>query len=190
VSGAIRRGLSVAGLAFGLACAGAGTEARSQRPGALVAEAVSVSATVEAIDHGERRVLLRRSDGTLVALRLGPEVRNLDQVRRGDTVRATYLESMAIYVTEGAGEPAATAGSTVELAAEGQRPGAVVTNVAQITARVQSVDARTRTVTLMGPEGMIGPFRVDPSVDLSRVDPGDDVVARVTEAIAIEVTAP
>jgi hypothetical protein len=46
-------------------------------------------------------------------------------------------------------------------------------------------------VTLVGEAGPIGTFRVDPSVKrLDRVEPGDDVVARITEATAIEVKAP
>jgi hypothetical protein len=178
-------------LACGLSsgCAGSDT---SEKPGALVAKAVSVKATVEAIDHGQRSVLLRREDGTLVALRLGSEVRNLDQVRKGDVVRATYVDSVAVFVAKGDGDPGTAAAATsVELAPVGAKPGAVVTNVTEITARVQEIDTDARTVTLAGADGVIGTFRVDPSVEgLENVEVGDDVVARVTEAIAIEVEAP
>jgi hypothetical protein len=181
--------IGLAALAFGLAlgCTGPGAAAK---PSALAAEAVSVSATVEAIDHGRRTVLLRRADGTLVATRLGPEVRNLDQVRKGDRVVATYVESFAISVTDDEGAPGPAAASTVEVAAKGAKPRVVSTNVGQITARVESIDRRARTLTLVGSEGVLGTFRVDPRVPLDRIDPGDDVVARVTEAIAIEVVAP
>lgn len=179
--------------AVALGCTGPGAAARSGaavKPGALAAEAVSVTATVEQIDHGRRMVLLRRADGTLVALRLGPEVRNLDRVRKGDEVVATYVESIAILVTDEGAGPGAAAVRTVDIAAKGERPGLVTTQVSQITARVESVDRRARTLTLVGAEGIIGPFRVGDDVPLDEIDPGDDVVARVTEAIAIEVVAP
>ena len=74
--------------------------------------------------------------------------------------------------------------------AAGAKPGVVTTNVVELTARVESVDRRARTLTLVGAQGVVGTFHVDPSVPLDRIDPGDDVVARVTEAIAIEVVAP
>ena len=144
-------GLLAAVFACGLAsgCAGSDTAETPEKPGKLVAKAVSVKATVEAVDQGQRSVLLRREDGTLVALRLGPEVRNLAQVHKGDIVRATYIDSVAVFVAKGKrdpGQPAAT--RTVELAPEGAKPSAVVTNVTEVTARVQAVDAGERTVTL------------------------------------------
>jgi hypothetical protein len=182
--------LGVAACALALACAGPGAE--EAKPGVLVAESVSVTATVEAVDHGQRTALLRRPDGTLVALRLGPEVRNLDQVRKGDRVVATYVDSVAIFVADDADqEPGVTAGTKVELAPRGAKPGVVATNLVEIRARVERVDLRKRTVTLVGAAGVIGTFRVDPSVRrLEQVEPGDDVVARITEATAIEVKAP
>jgi hypothetical protein len=182
--GALAFGL---GLGLGPGCTGPGAAAK---PGALSVEAVSVSATVEAIDHGQRTVLLRRADGTLVAMRLGPEVRNLDQVRKGDLVVATYVDSVAIYVTDEESATGAAAESTVEVAAKGAKPGLVSTSVVELTARVESVDRDARTLTLVGAAGVLGTFKVDPRVPLDRVDPGDDVVARVTEAVAIEVVAP
>jgi hypothetical protein len=189
VRGAIG-GLLAAAFACGLAsgCAGSDTAETPEKPGKLVAKAVSVKATVEAVDQGQRSVLLRREDGTLVALRLGPEVRNLAQVHKGDIVRATYLDSVAVFVAKGKGEPGKTAAATtVELAPIGTKPSAVVTKVTEVTARVQAVDPDERTVTLEG----IGTFRVDPSVEgLENVEVGDDVVAKVTEAIAVEVEAP
>ena len=191
--------LGLAG-ALALGCTGPGAvvakqereQAQEAKPGAFVAQAVSASATVEAIDHAQRAVLLRRSDGTLLALRLGPEVRNLDQVHKGDRVVATYVDSVAIFVDDDSSTPpGVTSGTKVELAPLGDEPRVVSTNVSEIRARVESVDLQKRTVTLVGEAGPIGTFRVDPSVKrLDRVEPGDDVVARITEATAIEVKAP
>lgn len=184
-------GLVAAALALG--CASPAAErAAEAKPGAYAAEVVSVTATVEAIDHGQRTALLRRPDGTLVALRLGPEVRNLEQVRKGDRVVTTYVDSLAIFVIDDAGgEPGVTTGTKVELAPRGAKPAVVSTNLVEIRARVESVDLKERTVTLVGEAGVIGTFHVDPSVRrLEQVEPGDDVVARITEATAIEVKAP
>ena len=209
-SGAARReGIVRAGTWLGLAvalalgCTGPGAvvakqereqkqaQAQEGKPASFAAQAVSASATVEAVDHAQRAVLLRRQDGTLLALRLGPEVRNLDQVRKGDRVVATYLESVAIFVAEDDGRPGATTTRKVEIAPLGDKPRVVSTNVSEIRARVESVDLEKRTLTLVGESGSIGSFHVDPSVErLDEVEPGDDVVARITEATAIEVKAP
>ena len=45
------------------------------------------------------------------------------------------------------------------------------------------------TVTLEGPLGKQRTFKVNPKVDLSAIKKGDDIVLRVTDALAIEVTS-
>ena len=47
-------------------------------------DVVRVSAVVEKIDHATRQVTLRNHQGAKIEFRAGPEVRNLDQVEKGD----------------------------------------------------------------------------------------------------------
>ncbi len=56
---------------------------------------IETSATVESVDQKTREVLLRAPDGRTLAVMAGPEVRNLPELKAGDTVRVTYYESVA-----------------------------------------------------------------------------------------------
>ncbi len=56
---------------------------------------IETSATVESVDQQTREVLLRAPDGRTLAVMAGPEVRNLPELKAGDTVRVTYYESVA-----------------------------------------------------------------------------------------------
>ena len=58
------------------------------------------------------------------------------------------------------------------------------------TAKVVSVDAMKREVTLQTVEGRNQTVKVSPDINLANVKPGDDVGVRVTRAFAISVTPP
>ena len=59
---------------------------------ASVSRVVTASATVTAIDLTTREVTLRRDNGSTFTLVAGPEVRNLPQIRVGDTAHAVRAE--------------------------------------------------------------------------------------------------
>ena len=64
-------------------------------------------------------------------------------------------------------------------------------NTSEITAKVEAIDYKKRTVTLKGPEGNVRTFTVDKSVKkFSNVKVGDELVVRVTDALAIVVEKP
>ena len=56
---------------------------------ASAARVVTASATVTAIDMNTRQVTMRGAGGNTFTVVAGPEVRNLSQVRVGDTVTST-----------------------------------------------------------------------------------------------------
>jgi hypothetical protein len=61
----------------------------------------------------------------------------------------------------------------------------------QLTATVEAIDYKSRTVTLKGPEGNVHTFKVDPAAKrFNEVKKGDQVTIKMTEAIAISVTKP
>ena len=166
------------------------TSEKSEKPGRVMAMTKTSTATVEAIDAANRMVTLRATDGTLNIYKLGPEVRNFDQIEVGDQVKTTVVESLAIFVRN-PGEPANDGErSVVALAPRGAKPGVVMAETSEITAKVESVDADARTVTVRGPEGKIRTFAVAPDINLAAVKKGDDVVVRYTQAIAITVETP
>jgi hypothetical protein len=80
-------------LAAALPAAGALAAAADQS--AQRESVIETSATVESVDQKTREVLLRAPDGRTLAVMAGPEVRNLPELKAGDTVRVTYYESVA-----------------------------------------------------------------------------------------------
>jgi len=159
-----------------------------EKPGGVVVEAVSVTATVDAIDKEKRMVTLKFADGRTRSLKLGPEARNFDQIAVGDQVKATYAESVAIGVRKSDEKPAASQTRTVKVAPKEAKPGVIVADTTEITAKVEAIDYAKWTVDLKGPEGNVRTFAVDKSVKkFKNVKKGDEVVVRVTEALAIVV---
>jgi hypothetical protein len=165
--------------------------AAKARPGVVIAETTSIKAKVDAVDVDKRLVTVTGPRGKTVTLKVGPEVKNLDQVKPGDQLVIRYLESIALFVRKGGEPPAATEATAVQVAPKGKKPAAVAVDTAEVTGTVEAIDYAKRTVTLKGPEGKTRTIKVDPSVKrLAEVKKGDQVVARYTEAIAISVQKP
>lgn len=160
------------------------------KPGVVIVEAASITATVEAIDYDKRTVALKGPRGNVVMLKVGPEVKNFKQIKTGDRVTTKYYESTAIFVRKPDEPPFAEEASAVQLAAPGQKPGALAVDTMEMRARVEEIDYKNRTVTLRGPQQKTATLKVDKDVKrFSEVKKGDEVVVRHTEALAINVEA-
>jgi hypothetical protein len=158
------------------------------KPGVVVAEGASITATVEAIDYDKRTVDLKGPKGKVVTLKVGPEAKNFNQVKVGDKVRARYYDATAIYVRKPTDPPFAEQTKAVQVAPPGGKPGAIAVDTTEMTARVEDIDYKTRTVTLRGPQQKTATVKVDKSVKrLNEVKKGDEIVIRHTEAVAIDV---
>ena len=74
----------------------------AKEPGKVaMAEAVRVSATVQAIDKDKRLVTLKRRDGSTFVVTAGPEVKNFDQIKTGDEVVLRYVEALSLELKKG-----------------------------------------------------------------------------------------
>jgi len=156
--------------------------------GVVIADHVRTRATVEAIDYGNRTVVLKGQEGKTVTLKVGPEARNFDKVKVGDQVQADFYTSTAIFVRKSDEPPSASAADAVQVAAPGEKPGGIMVSTREMTARVDAVDAQKRLVTLTGPRGNTATLKVDDAVqNLDRLQKGDQVVVRYTEALALQV---
>lgn len=162
-----------------------------EKPGAVMTDVVTVTATVEAVDHDKRTVTLKGPKGKTVTLKVDQSVENFPQVKTGDQVEAQYLESTAIFVRKPGEGPSAEEVSTVGVAPRGQKPAGIMADTIEVTATVKAINYKKRTVTLEGPEGNAVTLKVDKEVKkLKQVKKGDEVVVRHTEAVAIVVRKP
>jgi Cu/Ag efflux protein CusF len=172
-------------------------EAKTREPGGGVAIIATDSATVKAIDPAKRIVTLQKDDGTTVNVKCGEDVRNFDQIKVGDQVKAAAIAKMVVAVgkspSAGAGAGSADAAETktvISRAPKGAKPGAVIAKTETVTAKVDAVDPDKQTVTLSGLDDQPQTIKVSPDVDLSSVKPGDQVAIQVTKGMALWVTSP
>ena len=161
--------------------------ATTERGGMRQAEVV-VQATVKSIDQRTRRVTLLLPDGTTETISVGPDVRNLAQVKRGDTVNVTYLQSVAFEIVKKSEAPlgAAVVGAAAR-AQPGERPGAIAGQSLTIVADIVKVDRENQQVVLKGDQGKTVTVEVQRPEVLDRVKVGDRVEITYTEAVAIDV---
>ncbi|HET6488582.1 MAG TPA: hypothetical protein VFG28_02380 [Syntrophales bacterium] len=183
--------LVVGVVSFAFAQAKVEPKAAQQPMGAAVIDVAKVTATVEKVDYATRMVTLKGPKGNMVTFKAGDAVKNLDQVKVGDKVVAQYLESVAVFVRKSTDPPSAGEADMVGVAPKGAKPGMVMVETDEVTAKVEAVDLKARTITLMGPEGKTKKFKVDKSVKaLDKLKKGDDITLRVTKALAIDVMKP
>jgi Cu/Ag efflux protein CusF len=161
----------------------------TRAPGKATATGMrKATVTIEKIDPDTRTVTLKGHDGKLVDVELGPEVKNFDQLKVGDVVTMTYKEALTLSLKKGGGaETSMQETPSVERAASGAKPGGMVGREVKVTANVVAVDAKTKTVTLQGPEGGKMDLKVDDPAQLANVQVGDQVEAVYTEAFAVSV---
>lgn len=159
-------------------------------PGGSVVETHELTATVAALDKAARKVTLVDAAGIKTTVKAGPEVINFGQIRVGDQLKVTVTEALAVYVAAAGGAPSDGATMAVSLAPKGAKPGGVVADTLQVTAKVSAIDLEHHKATLQFPDGSTRTVAVRPDVDLTQRKVGEEVVIRVTEMVAIGIEKP
>ena len=179
----------MAACAAGLLCIA--TAAAAQAPGSgpvsVASASVTVTSTVMNVDMKTRAVTLKATDGHEYTVIAGDEVKNLDQVKKGDTVKTTYKESLVYEVKKGG---TAAGAETTTTTARG-RPGAVPSGVwaqrTTVTVLITAIDPKVPTITFKGPAGNTRTIRVQDPAKLKGISVGDTVEIVYVEAVAIKV---
>jgi len=160
--------------------------------GAGQSDLVTVRARVTAIDQNTRKVTLVGPQGNTFTVVASDEVRNLSQVKPGDTVVVRYHSSV-VFVLGAPGTQAPENSMSVAggRAAPGQMPAGVAGTRLVVTGLVVGVDPVAHTVSLVDRSG--GAVRTIDVVDperqkqLVRIKVGDTITAVISEAIAVSV---
>ncbi|HUO08308.1 MAG TPA: hypothetical protein VM008_08425 [Phycisphaerae bacterium] len=159
-------------------------------PGGNVVKTYQLKATVAAIDTSDREITLVNASGIKTTVKAGPEVTNFDQINVGDQLKITAAQEMAISVV-GADEPRSDGvAQAVLLAPKEAKPGGLIVETAQVTAKVTAIDVEHRQATLQFEDGTTRTVSVRPDVDLSKRKVGDQVVIRKTETLAVKIEKP
>jgi Cu/Ag efflux protein CusF len=148
--------------------------------------AVAVDVIVN-IDKDSRAITLKNEEGGEWIFTAGPEVRNFDQLKRGDLVIMEYYSGLAIALEpKGSGLEERVSALEVERAKAGEKPGMKVTASTYIQAEITAVDKEYRLVAIEGPENTLV-LKVSDEVDLSQIEVGQEIEALYTESYAISV---
>jgi hypothetical protein len=159
-------------------------------PGGIVVETHSFGATVTGLDTGKRKVTLVTPDGTKTTVKCGQEVINFDQIRVGDQLKVMVAEELVVYMAVEGAPPSDGGVAVVALAPKGARPGGMVAETRQVTAKVKAIDLKKHKATLQFPDGSTRTVAVRKDVDLTQRKVGEQVVFLVTEMLAISIEKP
>ncbi|MDG0816872.1 hypothetical protein [Bdellovibrio svalbardensis] len=150
-------------------------------------ETVEVEAEVVSVNKKTREIKLKSSDGEVTSMIAGDEVKNFAQIKKGDRLKVRYFESLMLELKKGGAAPVAvTETSDISRASMGQKPGGMAS--AKVTARgtVMSLDAKTQSVTVKGPQRSVV-LHVAKKDIFDKIKKGDQIEATYSEALAISV---
>jgi hypothetical protein len=161
-------------------------EIENARGGSAV---LSVTGEITAVDVANRIVSIKGPRGNINDLRVDPAVRNLEQVKVGDRVRLSYRIGVAVALVKGGdGIRERVETDAAAVADKGARPGGVAVTRTTLVANVFSIDRKKNIVTLRGASGQLVDVHVRDPKALHEVKLGDQVVANITESVALRVT--
>jgi translation initiation factor IF-1 len=141
---------------------------------AIPVESVKRRLTVQSINAEQRVIVLNAIAGVPATFNVGTQAPNLYRIQTGDQVQVTVVQELTIYVAKNG-----------EVPGIGGKPEAL-----QPDARVLEVDPSYRLLTLQYPNGRAETFKVGLDVRLLEMQPGDVVVVRPKELIAVRGEKP
>ncbi|MBN4743864.1 hypothetical protein HUS70_04110 [Pandoraea nosoerga] len=158
------------------------------RPAPIVAGGVvEFRTTLLGVDAKNRTIQVADDHGKPVTFIVGPDVKNFEQMRKGDKVVVAYERSVAISVAPGDGIRSRVQTEGADRAAPGQRPAADAARNLKVVATVQKIDRKANVITVRGPSRTVDVVVEDPKL-LEGVKVGDAVTVDYTEAVAVAVT--
>lgn len=178
-------------LGAGIGWAGGGAsdaDGEVAKPGVVVADVLEVKAMVEFLDYKKRTLTLKTLQGRIIALKADKAVKNFEQLRKGDSVLAEFVDSVAVAIRRASTRPKAADVRLVSVAPKGAHRSILLAETFQLTGIAEAVDYKGRVLTLKEPNRNIRIVAVDKSIKyLDSVKKGEDIVLRVTEPIAIKI---
>lgn len=149
----------------------------------------TMEATVVSVNMETRSLVLRGPEGDQVGMNVGPEVRNLAQVKAGDTLRISfYTGFLASMATPG--DAGVDMDFTTGRSEEGERPGAMAGASARGTVEIVSVAKDGTSVSFRDVDGRLQSMDVvsEEGQDFVRkLRQGDMVDVQYTAAVAIGI---
>ena len=147
--------------------------------------------TVSKIDQKTRTIFFQNNEGESKFI-AGPEIKNFDQIKKGDRLNVTYELAVAIELiktkTDGVRSKVET--SSESTSKIGEKPTRTVSNTTTIIADIVNVDRSKKLVSVKGPSGKITVVTVKNPQLLADVKVGEQVKVTYFDAMAASITTP
>lgn len=156
---------------------------------ASLAQELTASATVTAIDLETRQVSLKNTEGETFDIVAGEQVANLPNVKVGDKVTLKYLQILDVELLKGtAGIRKRIVEVDGERAGADEKPGGGVGIKVTIYADVIGLDKQQQTVTVRGVDETLT-IKINNPEQFNLIAEGDQLKAVQTKAIGIGIVA-
>lgn len=144
-----------------------------------------VTAVVTAVDQKNRIVTLKGPEGNEFSVFADASVKNLPQVKVGDTLAVKYFKAVAVDFKKGDGIRVATSIDTSETAKKGQMPGAGAFTRVNTVSNIWAINQAKGTVLVRGPYGHFVEVTLKDPSQLAGVKVGDQMQVTYTQAVAV-----
>jgi hypothetical protein len=155
----------------------------------LPGNSLTITATVDAIEHASRSLTLRKPDKTVSTIKVPKEYVRFDALKVGDKVTATYYDNIVLRVKE-KGEKDVNSLNESLIPTPGAKPGFTIGSQRAITATITAIDPKIPSISLSGPNGWNYSSRVEDKDALKQVKVGDRLDILWTEAVMLSATPP
>jgi Cu/Ag efflux protein CusF len=146
------------------------------------------TATIQAIDSTTRAITLKTDKGEEDTFTAGPEITRFNELKVGDTVNITYVESMVVQIRKpGDASPTATTGDAAVTRGAGARPGATLGAQMKTTVTVKAIDPAVPSVTVVTADGRTVTRKIEDRKNLEGVKVGDKADITYTQALLLTV---
>jgi hypothetical protein len=155
---------------------------------AIATRTQSLTATITAVDPATRSLTVQGADGAVETFKVGPEVKRFGELAPGDVIAMEVKQGLLLEYQPPGSESVAPQGAAAgALAGANAAPGAAAAAGVQATVTVVAIDAKSRVVTLQGPEGNRRSVKAGSNIALEKLKVGDRLLATYVESLAIAV---
>jgi hypothetical protein len=184
--------LAAVSMAAWFAAAPLVADAQGMKAGAGNSRSATKTVTVKSVDAATRHVTVADASGDVYTLKAPAAVRNFDQIKPGDRIKATYtIETEYVLSSPNSPLPANSETTIAARAAKGELPAGVVANHTVVTGNVLGIDMAAHTIKIVNKNGgqvhTIYVRNAERQKLLPQVKVGDTITAYVTEALLLTV---
>ena len=143
------------------------------------------------VDKKTRTITFKNKEGESKFV-AGPDIKNFDQIKKGDRVNVNYELAGAIELikTKSDGVRTKVETNTVTKSKANEKPSETITNQTTIVADIVEVNREKKLVSVKGPSGKITTVTVKNPALLADVKVGEQVKVIYFDAMAASITTP